>query len=315
MESQGRFAEAEPLFLKALTINVKALGENHPETARSYGNIAGNLDAQGRFDEAVRNWAKAAEVFEQSRHYRSASGLERSLTAQRSPFTALAVGLVRQGKRREAWSRWEADLARGLLDDLSACQFRPLSADQRHREANLACQIQRVDEQIARLTARAKRTQEEDKQLESLRNQQNILRGQFVEFENALDQQYQTYAGKPSSLEEIQRALPPAAALVGWLDVKTQHWACVVPKTGDPAWVRIPGSGKEGAWTEEDKQRGRRLREAPANNQSTWRKLAAEVSWQRLGPLWPHLTQIKHLIVLPSAGLAGIPIETLSETN
>jgi hypothetical protein len=55
--------------------------------------------------------------------------LERSLNPLGSPLPALAIALAHQSQRRDAWVRWEADLARGLLDDLSARQDRPLTRD------------------------------------------------------------------------------------------------------------------------------------------------------------------------------------------
>src|SRR5262249_29652535 len=158
-----------------------------------------------------------------TRGQRSTSGLERSLAGDSSPQRALAVALARQGKSREAWARWESGLARGLLDDLSAHRLRPLTPDQRPRDAALAGRLQRLDEGIAQLAAKAKHAQAEDRQLDALRNQQSSLRGQWVEFQNALDHQYRAYAGKPSTLEEVQKALPRDAALVGWLDVKRGH--------------------------------------------------------------------------------------------
>ena len=143
------------------------------------------------------------------------------MTPIRSHLPALAIALARQGQSRDAWFRWETDLARGLLDDLSARLLRPLTPDQDRREADLAGQLQRLDERITRLAANDRRTQDEDRQLDALRNQQSVLRGQWVEFQNALDRQYQAYAGKPSTLEEIQKALPDDAALVGWLDIRS----------------------------------------------------------------------------------------------
>src|SRR5262249_29343242 len=142
--------------------------------------------------------------------------------------------------------------ARGLLDDLSARLLRPLTPDQRRREVELAGQLQRLDERISRLAARTRRTQVEDRQLDGLRHQRSELRGQWVEFQNALDRQYHAFAGKPSTLEEVQEALSTDAALIGWLDLAKHHWACMVRHEGDPLWVQIPGSGQDGAWTKED---------------------------------------------------------------
>jgi CHAT domain-containing protein len=331
LNAQGKFAEAEPLFRKALAICLKALGEDHPQTARSYDNLATNLDAQGKLGEALASWTTAAVIYERTRGAQGASGLERSVTSLRSPLPALAIALARQAQPRDAWVRWEADLARGLLDDLSARQLRPLNTEQRRREADLAGQLQRLDERIARLASKARRAQDEDKQLDALRSQQSALRGQWVEFQTALDHVYQAFAGKPSTLDEVQKALPRDAALVGWLDVAKHHWACIVRHEGDPTWVKIPGAGLDGAWTHDDEERPRTVRAALAGHQPGWSGLADGSSraagaagrrpaWgataealarQRLAPLRPHLKGVTHLIVLPSQALAGVPIEAL----
>ncbi|MGO9465961.1 MAG: tetratricopeptide repeat protein [Isosphaeraceae bacterium] len=339
LDAQGKYAEAEPLSRQALAVRLKALGENHPDTGGSYNRLANNLDAQGRLTEALANWTAAAAIYDRTRGAQSASGLERSMAPLGSPLPALAVALARQGQFRAAWARWEADLARGLLDDLSARQLRPLTDDQRRREAGLASQLQRLDERIARLASKGRRTQDEDQQLDALRGQQNTLRGQWVEFQNALEREYQAAAGKPSSLEETEKALPGDAALVGWLDVGRHHWACIVRHEGDPAWVKIPGSGQDGAWTKEDDERPQAVRAAvaghqpgwstpadgssrakgaagrpPAEHQPTSGATAEALARQRLAPLFPHLKGVTHLIILPSQALAGVPIEALVAT-
>jgi tetratricopeptide (TPR) repeat protein len=311
LDQQGKAAEAETLHRKGLAIRLKALGEDHLLTALGYNNLAGNVDAQGKLIEAEANWTAAAAIYERTRGAGSASGLERSLNPLGSPLPALAIALARQGRPRDAWARWEADLARGLLDDLSARQLRPLTGDQHHREDDLAGQLQRLDERVTRLASMARRTQEEDRQLDALRHQQSALRGQWVEFQNALEREYQTLAGKPSTLDEVQKALPREAALVGWLDVAWHHWACIVRHEGDPTWVKIPGSGPDGAWTKADDGRPGTVREALAGHQLAWGAPAEALAHQRVAPLRSHLKGVTHLIVLPSQALAGEPIEAL----
>ncbi|HZW31159.1 MAG TPA: CHAT domain-containing protein, partial [Isosphaeraceae bacterium] len=218
---------------------------------------------------------------------------------------------ARAGQPREAWARWEAGLARGLLDDVSARQLRPLKPEQRSREAELARRLQRLDEGIARMTALAHRTQEQDARLEQIRSQQSALRGQWVELQNSLDHQYQACAGRPSPLADIQKALPADAALVGWLDQVGRHWACLVRTTGEPVWVQTPGHGPDGTCTPEDHRRDWECQRAIAAREPGWRDLTAMVARQRFGPLLPHLRGVRHLVVLPSEGLAAIPVEVL----
>ncbi len=50
--AQGRYAEAEPLFKRALAINEKALGPEHPRVATSLNNLANLYRAQGKSAEA-----------------------------------------------------------------------------------------------------------------------------------------------------------------------------------------------------------------------------------------------------------------------
>ena len=52
---------------RALAIGLKALGEDHPDTAQSYSNLAWSLDRQGKHDDALRTWTSAAASYEQAR--------------------------------------------------------------------------------------------------------------------------------------------------------------------------------------------------------------------------------------------------------
>jgi tetratricopeptide (TPR) repeat protein len=50
--SQGRYADAEPLYKRSLAIREKALGPNHPDVAGSLNNLADLYGLQGRYAEA-----------------------------------------------------------------------------------------------------------------------------------------------------------------------------------------------------------------------------------------------------------------------
>src|SRR5262249_34430923 len=156
----------------------------------------------------------------------------------------------------EAWTWWETDLARGLLDDLSARQLRPLTAEERRREADLTGQLQRLDEQIDRPAAKARPTRSEEQPPGGPRQHRGERRRECVAMQNELGRKYRAAAGKASTLEDIQASLPPGVALAGWVDVRDQHWACVVKREGAPAWVEIPGSGPGGAWAQEEARGG-----------------------------------------------------------
>jgi len=51
-DNQGRYAEAEPLYKRALAIWEKALGPDHPEVAMGLNNLGNLYEDQGRYGEA-----------------------------------------------------------------------------------------------------------------------------------------------------------------------------------------------------------------------------------------------------------------------
>ena len=51
-ESQGRYSEAEPLFVEVLGLCKRLLGDEHPEVASSLNNLAFLYESQGRYSEA-----------------------------------------------------------------------------------------------------------------------------------------------------------------------------------------------------------------------------------------------------------------------
>jgi CHAT domain-containing protein len=97
----------------------------------------------------------------------------------------------------------------------------------------------------------------------------------------------------------------------------------MVRKHGSPDWVRRPGSGPEGTWTDDDDHLASRARPAfgrrPADASQPWKDLARQLYLQRLAPLEEHLKAtdklqaVGHLIVLPSPDMAGIPVEALTQ--
>jgi tetratricopeptide (TPR) repeat protein len=320
LQAQGKHGDAEPLYRRALAAFQKALGPDHPATAQTLINLASDLDAQNRLDESVAVLLQSANTFQNTRRLGSAIGLERAIRTNANPLPMLALGLVRQGRPAEAWTSWEANLGRGLLDALSARLLRPLSDDERRRESTLIGQLQRLDEQVGRLVGKPNRTQDEDRRLDELRGHWSDVRGAFVALQNELDARYQ--ADKPLTLAEVQAALPVDTALVGWVDLTPKvvpatspyHWACVVRSRGEPIWVKVAGSGPNGSSMTDDDGRWASLRAAMiTESRSDWRDLAAALARHRIEPLRPHLNGVARLVILPSPTLVGIPVEALVE--
>src|SRR4029077_18816761 len=62
---QGRFAEAEPLYQRALLIREQNRGTHHPETAESLHGYARLLELQHRPDQALTCYQPALAIREQ----------------------------------------------------------------------------------------------------------------------------------------------------------------------------------------------------------------------------------------------------------
>lgn len=91
---QGRFAEAQPLFLQVLQIRTKALGERDRDTLGSVNNYAIILSAVGRADEAAPLIKRAYEIL--------AADLGESAPATLNSLNNLAANLMARGLNREA---------------------------------------------------------------------------------------------------------------------------------------------------------------------------------------------------------------------
>jgi tetratricopeptide (TPR) repeat protein len=100
---KGQFKEALSLQPQILAICRKVLGEEHPDTANSYNNVAYNLNAQGKYAEAAEG-------------YRKALAIRRKVLGEEHPDTALsynnlAVNLSAQGKYAEGAEGFRKALA------------------------------------------------------------------------------------------------------------------------------------------------------------------------------------------------------------
>ena len=109
--AQGKYAQAQPLYEKALEIRRRLLTDDHPSTATSYNNVAYNLNAQGKYALAQPLFEKALEI-------------RRRLLTDDHPDTAtsynnVAYNLNAQGKYAAAQPLYEKalEIYRRLLTD------------------------------------------------------------------------------------------------------------------------------------------------------------------------------------------------------
>ncbi len=332
LAQQGRHAEAESRHRKALAISGQLLGEGHPNTILSYWYLARELISLGKYSEAETMATAAAKGFETARLQVSFTGIDRALFfVGDQPLSMQAALLARRGEDLDAWQHMEASLARGLFDDLEARRNRPLEPDERRRQEDLVVQLNRLNNQIVALAGAKPPPEDVRQRLDLLNNQRLDIQGDLTQFEAQLVQKYKVAAGRVFRLDQIQSQLPVSAALVGWLDLasvpnaadsREDHWAWVVRHSGAPQWVRIEGSGPNRAWTWDDNDRPRKVRQLLSDGLApAWQKPLAELAEQRLKPLEAalqacgDLPAVRHIVILPSPALAGIPIEALLEAR
>jgi tetratricopeptide (TPR) repeat protein len=339
LDAQSRHAEAEPLLREALAVSLRELGADHPDTASARFSLAVNLYCLGRYADAEAMWAEAVPSYERARRAMSFEGLGRSAaheTAASAPFSSLAALLARRGQAVPAWRQLESGLARGLFEDLT----RSLDPAERSRLRELRAQVRRLDGQLAALDIRRDDGSGKDQgadlraQTGSLRQRREALRAELADFESGLDRKYGAAAGVAYDLPRIQGQLLADAALVTWVDHNPppkatdpngEHWACIVRARGAPVWVRLKGSGTDGAWLDADTGLPEDVRtdlsSRPEDRPARWRERASALAAQRLEPIKPHLgptddlPPVRRLIVLTSPALAGVPVEALQEAR
>jgi tetratricopeptide (TPR) repeat protein len=326
---QGRYGQAERGLERALAITRKALGEDHPDTATAYHNLALCQQDQGRYARAEELFARAADGFHSARLRVAAAGLGRAAFSAHSPLPPLAAVLARNGKPEQAWQRLEEGLGRSSGDELAA-RLRRTPAE-RQRQTELLARLDHIDRRLQALT-RPKLTPEQEQERRELLTQQRQALDALHALMRELERKYGPGEGQVFSLAQVQAVLPADTALVGWVDLKGQpkaadpngeHWGVVLRSQGKPAWVRLPGTGPKGAWTEADDRLPGRLREAlaraPGPGAADWQPLAKQLARQRLEPLAEHLAArgglpaVRHLVVLPSGRMDGVPLGVLDQ--
>ncbi|AKE64763.1 hypothetical protein MYAER_2419 [Microcystis aeruginosa NIES-2549] len=65
-QSQGRYEEAETLFLQALELRKQLLGDKHPDVSSSLNGLAKLYDSQGKYEEAEPLYLQALAIAEQA---------------------------------------------------------------------------------------------------------------------------------------------------------------------------------------------------------------------------------------------------------
>ena len=138
------------------------------------------------------------------------------------------------GQPRTAFVHLEASLARGLLDDLADPSTKAAG-----EAVSLQSRLRTLDQNLSLYLSVPK-----------LKPDYEAVRDELLRQRRETTSRLAAIAAEDSArhvlpLSRIQRQLPPAGALVVWVEVPQmkQHYACIVRAEGDPLWVPLPGTG------------------------------------------------------------------------
>jgi CHAT domain-containing protein len=213
------------------------------------------------------------------------------------------------------------------MDELRIRQQRLLTEDEAARLQRLKAELDGTEALDQRLSQLRGGAHELPARLEEVAQKKVRLQLEIAEFNKQVARKHdQWLTGTAYNLHRIQTHLPADSALVAWLDEQTgtlsEHWAVVVRKQGAPTWVRLKGSTADGTWTQQEAELGRNVaariaRRPRRRDGEDISALVQELSAQRITPLLPamaatqELPEVRHLIVLPSTSLSGVPVELL----
>lgn len=316
LDDQGKVTEAEALYSKALAIWRKVMGEEHPDTALSYYNLAINFNIQGKSVGAADVLARAAATFEASRLAIAKTGLDRAtFGAKHSPYSLLAATQARLGRSVEAWQAIENNLARGLLDQMTADAAVRLNPVEQRQRVDLAAKLKSFEPRLLLLVSTQKRSAAEQVELDSVLAECRKLSASLAELAASLSKR------EVASRQDIQRALPVDAAWITWVDVTDhlgkvqEHWACLLRSTGEPVWQKLPAMAKDGKWSAEDNALPSRLRKAltDAASREVVADLARQLHAQRIAPFESQLLGVRRLYVAAVNEMANIPVDLLTD--
>jgi len=314
--AMGDYTQAEPLFRQALDIQRKALGEEHPEYALSLDKLAVLYHSTGDYTSSIARLRDAAAAYEAARLRVAAQSLDRAVFgARQSPYRLLAAAEAGHGDAIKSWRALEANLARGLLDEAASRAGLQLSAAEERERVGLVEANEKLQPRILRLVTQTDPNDKSQAELAELLEERSAAAARLARLAAALSSR------QVADVKEVQASLPTNGAFVTWVDVSTrdggiqEHWGCVLRSTGKPAWVRLPGTGPDGAWTDQDAALPKRLREALAQAAAPEevQELSRELVAQRIEPLLPHLEGVERLYVAAVNDMAGVPVDVLTD--
>jgi CHAT domain-containing protein/Flp pilus assembly protein TadD len=327
-DRKGDYANAELLYQQALEIQEKALGPDHPDVALSLNSLAGLYDTKGDVTRAVAFLLRATDISERNIALNLTIGSERqkllylatfadetdrtiSLHIQSAPNDqaarrlALTTILRRKGRALDAAADGIAALRRRLnpqdrelLDQLTDLRSRlatlVLGGPGKTDPAQYRAAIKRLEEQAEKLEAQI-----------STRSAEFRVQSQ------------------PVTLESVQAAIPPGAALVEFVSYtpynakkhesgSRRYVAYVLSNQSEPVWVDLGEASEIDKDVNELRAVLRKDEDKPLSDIEREVKPKARLLDQKImQPVRKLLGDKRQLLLSPDGALNLIPFATL----
>jgi CHAT domain-containing protein/Tfp pilus assembly protein PilF len=322
LQAQGRLEEAEIMLEESALRYRESFSMDDAEVAKSLVALGANLHAQRKYEQAESTLREAAFIFESAR-LRAGEGVKRATFAT-SPYPLLAATELELGRDPEAWPFVERAQGRVLVDLLVAAGKHAITPTERTTRDSLRHELSRLGSELEaiRLVDEGGREQEVDEERSRLETRLLTAQAAWNAFHREMAAKYASQYGEVFELDRVQRCLSSDSALVGWLETesvagKSSCWGYVIRNEGQVRWQRLENTVEGyGDATEAARELRKTFVTAaswpmrvPLNEKYAF--IARGLWKQRVAPLVPHLAGIRHLLVIPSASMLGIPVEAL----
>jgi len=318
---KGDLKTAEVIRREALRGFREALGEESRSVSRSLARLAELLRARGANAESESLLVEAVRI-------QDAAGTRRASRQAWAPPSSslhaqLAAVRLALGARDTAWPAAEKSLAPTLTELLVAAKARPLTRAEASREDSLLQQLGENERRLAacRREAAGDTSEEAAERVELARSELMECEADWSAFRRDIAAKYPMTEGHTYTLDRVQSALPRDAAIIGWLEVEPrvgtpESWAYAIRHRGSVEWRRIPDvwpGSLAGAETEQeaDPRSFRRSLASPRTPMADLDAAARSLWCLRAEPLLDALEGVRHLVVIPSGRMMGVPVEAL----
>lgn len=312
----GDYSAADSLYRCSLDIRRSVLGQEHPRVAATLHRLGVSLKAGGDYDGAEPVLERACAVYDAAR-LRAGTGVSRA-TFLDSPYADLAEVKLGLGKTDEAWPAAEKALARTLTDLFTEASVRDLSVIESAREESLRSALANREAEFS-----AYRLSGASEDSVVARASAALARTRFLEaeadwsaFQREMSERHPVTGGSALGLSEVQRALDPETAIVGWIDVEhgsgtQESWGYVVRDDGPVFWVHLRPPEGSGSTTRDAFAAFAGELSDPESTELGIRLDATELWKARFAPLMEALDGVRNLVVIPSGPSLGVPLEAL----